>query len=498
MKKKVWEYVEKFHMIEPGDDVLVACSGGADSLALLLFLWEQSRCLDFRIKAVHVEHGIRGGESLSDAEFVRHFCEKRQIPCAVISVDAVSYARDKHLGLEEAARILRYSVLEEEALRLRGDGIQPKYSSDTEVKPTVKIALAHHQEDNAETILFQLVRGSGLLGMCGIAPVRQEGNLCYIRPFLCCSRGEIEQYLSDAGESFCVDSTNGDQGYSRNRIRSQIIPQLQEINHRAVEHMNRTASQLTEVWDYLNCETRRVLEEQVTRTQKGAFISASYLQSIHPCLQHAVVMELLAEVAGRRKDLTATHVQSALDLMSGQSGRRVFLPYQVTVTLEYDRLIFSRGEREENGICMEIPGKFLGSLRENGDNREVLLGTKGERLILQVLPYSGMREEIEKKTYTKTFDYDMIKFGFCVRNRREGDYLVLDCHGHRKKLSNYFIDEKIPASQRDSCVLLTRGSEIFWHVGGRIGENYKVTDDTRWILKITYCGGEKNGLFEET
>lgn len=482
-------------MIEPGDEVLVACSGGADSLALLLFLWEQSRCFDFHVRAVHVEHGIRGEESLADAEFVRRFCEKRQIPCAVIPVDAVSYGRDRHLGLEEAARILRYRALEEEAIRLRTDDGRATLS-DSGALPAAKIALAHHQEDNAETILFQLVRGSGLLGMCGIPPVRQEGRICYIRPFLCCSRGEIEQYLSDAGESFCVDSTNGDESYSRNRIRSQVLPQLLEVNSRAVEHMNRTAEQLSEVWDYLSGETGRILEQQVTRTGEGAAVSASFLGSIHPCLQHAVVLELIAETGGTRRDLTAAHVESALDLIQGQSGRRILLPGGVTVTLEYDRLLFARGEKKEREICLEIPGDLLEALRADGGSREIMLGTQ-ERLMLQVLPYHGTEEEIEKKTYTKTFDYDMIKFGFCVRNRREGDYLILDCRGHRKKLSNYFIDDKVPASRRDSCVLLAQGSRIIWHVGGRIGANYKVTEDTRWILRITYCGGETNGLFDE-
>ena len=182
---QVEKFMRKWNMVPEGGRVLVGVSGGADSVCLCLILYELSTKMNFSLEVIHVEHGIRGEESKNDAVFVEQFCKQKGIVCHIRNVDVPRYAKIHHLGEEEAARILRYQVFADAAGQDRN----------------VRIALAHHMEDNAETMLFQLIRGSGLDGLCGMRPQRTGTNgEIYIRPFLQCSREQIEQFLEERGQ----------------------------------------------------------------------------------------------------------------------------------------------------------------------------------------------------------------------------------------------------------------------------------------------------------
>ncbi len=521
MIQKISEFCRENQIIRQGESVIAGVSGGADSVCLLLVLLELQKEFDFDIRVIHVEHGIRGEESRRDAEFVRELCARLGLSCQMVSVDVPAYAKAHGVGEEEGARILRYEAFERAARECNGS-----------------VALAHHMEDNAETIIFQMLRGSGLKGMCGMQPIRlQEDGVRYIRPLLTVGRGEIEEYLRSVSQPFCTDGTNADTSYSRNKLRQIVFPLLEEVNQQAVQHINNTASQLSMVWDYLDGQAEAAFVNicKLDAKEDRAEADIRKLKELHTAIRNQVLYRMLAAVAGRRKDISGVHVEQILKLIDGQSGRGINLPYGVSALREYDRLILKKsvgetisdkatgfGCRQENykpeticgtksgtmdkktqiggdknkaqGICDSEPkvieiSDVIRDCAATGDAQQLALGDDNEAMQISVHKFDGNMNEIPKKTYTKWFDYDKIKDGLVVRNRRAGDYLVTDSKGHTKKLKEYFINEKVPLSRRDSIWLLAIDQEIVWVVGGRISEKYKVLEDSKTIIEISYNGG---------
>ncbi len=477
MQKELQKKMQEFHMVSPGDKVLVGVSGGADSVCLLLALSELRKEMEFSLEVVHVEHGIRGEESLQDAQFVEDLCKRLQVPYQVHSVDVPAYAAEEGLGLEEAARKLRYQVFESLA------------------KETgAKVALAHHKEDNAETILFQMVRGSSLAGLCGMQPVREdEKGICYIRPLLFFHREEIESFLKSRDLQWRIDSTNAELEYSRNFLRAQVIPELAQVNAQAVEHMNQTAAHLSEMKEYLDLETEKLWAKMATVEDKIT-LNIEMLNQLHAVMQRQIAYKAVVEAAGRKKDITSTHVDDLLELAKGQSGKRISLPYGLVAWKEFELLqIASDDYFEEVYTCTyEVSAEKLEELLTCENCMEISVGNEVETLCCRVFKKEEESLEIPRKTYTKWFDYDKMKRGFCIRTRRSGDYFISDAQGHRKKLKQYFIDEKIPATTRDQMWLLAKEDQVLWLVGGRISENVKVLQETKYILEITYDGGKKD------
>ena len=249
MKKeleKIFQTIEHHRMILPGMRILAGVSGGADSVCLLYALKEYRRRVPFSLKAVHVEHGIRGEESLEDARWVEALCREWEIPCRVVRRSVEQLAKEEKLSLEEAGRKARYDAFEEERLAWQAD----------------RTAVAHNRNDQAETVLFRLARGSGLTGLCGIRPV--QGKI--IRPLLFLSREEIEGILTERKIGWRTDRTNQETAYTRNRIRLEILPALEEqVNERACEHIASAASRFQEVWEYLQVQTDLAEEKCIVR-----------------------------------------------------------------------------------------------------------------------------------------------------------------------------------------------------------------------------------------
>ena len=492
MLTKVQKNLEQLNIFpkEENAKVLIAAvSGGADSVCLLLVLSELKKRMGFQLEVIHVEHGIRGEESRKDAVFVEKLCEDLSLPCHVVHVDVPGFCREQGIGEEEAARILRYRAFSEYALLRSG-----------------KVVLAHHMEDNAETVIFQLLRGSSLTGLCGISPSRvDENGVTYLRPLLNIRRGEIEAYLEEAGQSYCTDSTNLETEYHRNYIRKEILPKMIEVNSGAVSHINRTVDHLREVRDFLREETTEAMKQLVrkdvnlrasdstTGKEESYIIRLDIMgfRNLHIALQKEVVYELISEIAGSKKDITSAHVQEVLSLLSSQSGKQVMLPYEVVVSRSFDTLIFEQKIQDalDKRQRLLISEEIMEQWKEEGRSVFFPLSEKGEGLQIKIFPYSGNEEEIPKKPYTKWFDYDKIKKGFCIRNREIGDFLINDREGHHKKLKSYFIDEKIPLERRDTMWLLARDSLVLWLVGGRISEHVKVSKDTKTVIEIHYIGG---------
>lgn len=474
MLEEVLRFIRREKMITEGDTVLVGISGGADSVCLLCVLDRLKEQIDFTLGAVHVEHGIRGEESRLDAAFVEQLCAIREIPCQVYRVNVPEYAKMQGLGLEEAARILRYECYEKAA---------EKYSG------TVKIALAHHAEDNAETVLFQLIRGSGLDGLCGMQPERGlTEHSRIIRPLLKQSREAIEAYLKEIGQEFRTDGTNLDTDYSRNCIRHRVLPELMKINRQAVSHINRSAEILTGLKEDLDSRVAEIYKKACENNNGRVTIEKTALETVPEVIRLEVIHKAICEAAGSSKDITSAHVESVAALFDYQCGKRISLPYGLIAERVYKGIWLEKAAEKEGGqeFFVTLGKEELETLL---NQKPYIVDVPGGTIRLQLLDFRGKKQEISKKRYTKWLNYDKIKNGLQIRNRQSGDYLTLDQEGHKKRLKEYFINEKIPSREREHVLLLAQGSHIIWVIGGRISAGFKIDGSTERILEVQIDGG---------
>ncbi len=460
---KIGAFVREKQLIRPKDRVLAGVSGGPDSVCLLLVLLELKAELDFEVTAVHVNHGIRGEEALRDQRFVEKFCGERGVPLECVSRKVQDRALKEKLTLEEAGRICRYEVFREEANRTGCS----------------RIAVGHHGDDQAETMLFHLFRGTGIRGLAGMEPERNG----IIRPLLCVERQEILEWLRERRIPWCTDSTNLEEAYTRNRIRHTILPCAREqINEGAVRHMLRTAEELSEIERYLEEETGKAYAMAVCREEEKRLILEKPFGELSPLLADRVIRRCLGELEGGLKDVERNHIDLVKSLFDKQTGSSLSLPGGRRALREYEGVGLGREEpkREtdmETEFCPQIPG----------------VCTVKEKKWLFFLEKAQKIQIIPEKTYTKWFDYDKIENYPVIRRRRPGDYLEINRNHGRKKLKDYLIDQKVPVRERDELFLLADGSHVIWIPGMRISEGFKVTEDTRQILKVQIGGGEENG-----
>lgn len=461
MEKKVWDYIQKHQMIQPGDRIVLGFSGGPDSVVLLHLLLKYQKEIDFQLCALHVNHNLRGEEALRDAAFTKEFCEKRQVEYICVSRDVASLARTEKMSGEEAGRVARYEAFEEQKKVWNGN----------------KIALAHHKNDEAETMIHHLCRGSGLTGMCGIYPVQHEK----IRPLLCLERREIEQYLEEQQIPFVTDSTNNENEYTRNRIRHQVMEALEQgVNAKTVEHMASTAADFRKIEDYLGRTSSKLLNTYGYFQRDASHIQEDFYME-EPVLVEYGLREAFRRAAGSGRDLSRIQVEELTALGHKQVGKRVLLPGGFQALRTYEGVSIVKGHKNgkhthEKEVLLPIPG-------------EVFWGSS--KITTRILENLG--QEIPQKSYTKWLNYDRIKGLLQLRNRKAGDYLVINRDGGCKKLKDYFIDSKIPREVRDDVPLITIGSQVLWAVGLRLSEAYKIDDYTKEILEITYEGVERHG-----
>ncbi|NLL76826.1 MAG: tRNA lysidine(34) synthetase TilS [Clostridiales bacterium] len=477
---KVKGYIEKYQMLVPGDTVVVGVSGGADSVCLLLMLYELANEIPLKLLVVHINHGIRE-EAKKDAAYVEKLCKERNLPFYLIEENVKEYAKREKLSEEEAGRKVRYQAFARVLEKQSGNKTADSKIADS------KIAIAHNASDRVETMLFHLFRGTGLSGVSGIKPVRDN----IIRPLLCLKREEIEEYLSDKQVSFCIDHTNLEDTYTRNRIRNHILPFAErEICYGAVSHMWEAADMLLDTEEYISKQARRIYEEcrlQEEETYKRyslrIVLRTDELLAQEPFMQKQVLLKCLEEITEGRKDITSVHIEEIRKLLDRQGSKQVSLPYGLTAVKEYDRLILydansgkngSQAEKKAEPILISIPGT-------------VNVPGLGE-LEFSVFSYEKT-QIIPEKSYTKWFDYDRITKSLLFRTRETGDYLTINKDLSKKTLKNYMIEEKIPKSKRGELYVLADGSHILWVPGYRISQYYKVTEYTKSILQVQLRGG---------
>ncbi len=479
----IFDTIEKYHMIEEGMHIIAGVSGGADSVCLLLVLCEYRRRVAFTLGAVHVEHGIRGGESLGDAAFVEELCRSLSVPLSVRHIDVPQLARKRGTSLEETAREERYRIFaeqaQEEAYRnLVGQEHTEPYRSFAErgqQTQSVRIAVAHNRGDQAETVLWNLVRGSGLDGLCGMHPVR--GNI--IRPLLFTDREEIEKILRDAGLSWRTDATNLETEYTRNKIRLSVVPLLEkELNPQAAAHIAGVSGQLRQVQEYVKGQVHKASERCLAGNGCEVQLLLAPFFEEEELIRAELIKAALERCCGSRRDIGSIHIEAVRALCEKDCGRGLDLPYGVKAVRQDGIVKFSRTSQKKKGVLRQAEPITLPVCGR--------ITAAGFRIRTEVLENCEeiMAQAVQEKKYTKWFSYDIIKSNVVLRTRQTGDYLTVGAECGRKKLKDYFIDCKIPREDRDAQLLLADGPHILWVVGARISEAAKVRPETEKVLKI--------------
>ena len=483
-EQKIRNMMKRCRMVSPGQRILAAVSGGADSVCLLAVLHALAPELSFSLEAVHVEHGIRGEESLQDCAYVERLCGKLGVRLTVRHIHVPELARQSGRTEEEEARIQRYRIFEETAEQC---GAQ-------------RVAVAHHLGDQAETVLWNLIRGSGLRGLRGILPVRplrdgQAASPLVVRPLLETSREEIEQYLEACGLSYRTDRTNLDKTVTRNKIRHDILPDLIKLNAQAPRHIAQAAEEAAEAEAYLERVTARAAEGCIHCQADGQpVLLLARWQKEEPFIRRRLLRECIRRASGNGslKDIGAVHVEALMGLACGGGAKSVRLPGELTAVRSYGQIRFLSGAEALSGAVLPAAGALYAQDARPGE-RWVEVPFPGR----QMVHYGGYCFSLEcgcagesgicipKKRFTKWIAYATIaqkeSQKLCFRTRRPGDVLVVRQDGSRKKLSDYLIDEKIPLSLRDRVVLLAIGSEVLWVAGMRISEKARVTPGSAYV-----------------
>ncbi len=414
--------IQQYQMLRQGQCVLCALSGGADSIALLRALLAVAQQMQWRIQACHINHMLRGEEAMRDEMFVRTQCDELGVPLTVKKQDVKAYALEHKMGTEEAARQVRYALLQECAADIAAD----------------KIALAHTLDDNLETMLFHLVRGAGAQGLSGIPPVRD--NL--VRPLIGVTRVQVEAFLAVLAQPYVNDSTNVSTQYTRNQIRHEIIPILQKINPRCAQAAGRTAQLLRQDNAYLAMQTEMFWQQHHTIDAQGVHLSCKAIQTAPEALRGRLLRQALQ--ASNIPMAQCTHLcvaqLTALSCSEKPSGV-LQLPNEMLAMRQYDDLWIGKAYPQK--IQQEIPLKV------------------GERVPLwQSDAFLSVREVKNGQDFYKkfnTFSVDCGKINFdtlCVRTRRTGDKIQLTQTGGHRSLKRLMIDKRVPRLSRDLLAVI--------------------------------------------
>ncbi len=459
LEEQVALYMQRHHMTEPGCRVLVGVSGGADSVCLLVVLALLRESFGIDLLAVHVHHGIRGDEADQDAAYAERLCTELDVPCRIFHADVPGLAMEWHMSLEEAARKVRY-----EAFR--------KIAEET---GACSIAVAHHREDQEETILMHLFRGSGLRGVAGMEPV--AGDI--IRPLLECSREDIEAFLKGRNIAWQTDSTNLSQDYTRNYVRQSLLPDISARFPQAGKHLRSFGNIARETEGYLMRQGAALFGQYGELAEGGCRIASVGFWEADPVVRPYLLKYAMEQAGMPLKDVTAHHLVLLQDLFEKEVGKRIHLPSGYEAVKEYEGVFL--GAR---AAYSDSSGESV-LVKEGTDDPNHMLSTQGifPRMEQEVFFYHK-NMKISEKPYAKWFDYDKITEAVMLRTRRTGDRFSPLPEGS-KKLKDYMIDTKIPRELRERIPLVAMGSTILWVVGYRMSEAYKVTAETKRVLQIT-------------
>lgn len=463
MWDNILKYVRQNKILKEKDRIMIGLSGGADSVCLLRFLMEASREYSLSLFAVHVNHMLRQEGAERDENFVKELCGYYGIDLLNYRVDVRQYALKEKCSFEEAGRKVRYEYFEKAAKE----------------KECNKIALAHHENDLAETVIFRMIRGTGIFGLSAMAPV----NGRFIRPLLGTTREEIVTILGKLGQDYMEDETNQENVYSRNYIRNIIMPEFTGVNAKAASHIARLAGEVRELEEYVKPAREEAFDACIKKDKDQVILDLSAYKKYPLYLQKNILRESIFEASNHKKDIGAIHIELMEELIRAQTGKQISLPYEIIARKEEGRIrlgkvtknLRTKDFREEEEEKLFVSREML----KRGD---VVLNCDQSRITFSFVPAETV--DYQNNDCVKYFDYDKIKDSMCIRHKKDGDYFIMDKMNHKKALRRYFIDEKIPSDQRQKRWLLADGAHIMWVIGGRMSEAYKVTKNTKCVLKV--------------
>jgi len=457
LENKVKKYIKENGLIREGDKVLVALSGGPDSVCLLNILYNLKDDLKISLGVAHINHMLRGEDADKDEKYVKRVCEKIGIPCYIKRVDVNAYSSENKMSSEMAGRKVRYDFFEE---------ILKKYKYN-------KIATAHNANDQAETIIFRLIRGSGLEGLGGIKNFRDEK---IIRPILCLSRFEVEQYINEKKIEPRIDKSNFEKTYNRNKIRLDILPYIKEnFNKDIIQTLNRTAVLLQKDNEFLEKESLKLYKKSCIEEDEYFIIKKDTFTNDDVVVSR-VLRNALIRYSKQSYDFEMKHIYDIIELARKGTGRELDLPKNIFVENIYGDIYIK--SRLQKHILYNDKIK----LNKFSINNKKILFHDFEIKFSIINNYENSK--LKENKFIKYFEFDKIESEIILRAREKGDKIIplgmIGC----KKVKDIFIDMKIPKDLRDSIPILCFDDKIAWIIGIRTSEEYKLSSNSKNILKV--------------
>lgn len=477
--ERVADTIDRRSLFGKNDKILAAVSGGADSVCMLHILCRLRGRYGIEVYAAHLNHGIRGEEAERDQRYVERLCEELGVECFVKCVDVPRIAKEKKISCEEAGRRARYSFFHE---LMREHGID-------------RIATAHNMNDQAETELMRIMRGSGLNGLRGIKYKREDG---VVRPILDLKRSEIEEYCRINGLDYKTDSTNLENDYTRNKIRNELIPYIQrEFNPNIIETLSNMADTIAEDAEFIDGYAER-LNKRLNSPLPGKRVEALHINSLKMtdrAIRSRLILISARNVMGKGYKLEKKHIEQIHELYEKDTPARLNMPGGLVVFNRYGWLEFVKDtditNNLKNDFCIEV------ELNKSYNNESAAVSIKNRSYDIEEIGARVSLEVVHKDSLSlgggeQTLDYDklvsdgVLDRGLIIRNRRDGDRFIVYKNGKAKKLKSFFIDLKINRDERGRIPLLCCEGEILAVIGVRASEKYKKTRSTENVLVITY------------
>lgn len=464
-QQKVLDTIRTGHLIEQGEGIVVGLSGGPDSVCLIHVLHSLSEALRIKLYAVHINHMLRDGEAKADEQYASELCRELGIWFSAVRVDVGAMAQAQGLSLEEAGREARYG----------------EFSRAVQSVGAAKIAVAHNRNDQAETVMMNIIRGSGMAGLVGMEYKR--GNI--IRPLLNITRDEIEQYCTEAGLSPRTDSSNLTQEFTRNRVRLGLFPYIREnFGADMVDSLCRLSAHAAQDNSFLDACAQNAYEDMICMKGTGMIeLRADKLLLLDPSIRSRVFKLALIHTAGSSAGFGSIHYRSLSELViKGRTGGQAELPGGIRAIYSYGILKIT-----DSGVVPVnfAPVRFCRTLDIPGTVFIAELDAEVTTTVLSDFNIDNYRS-LGYNPFMQFFDYVKLNKGMNIRNRQEGDVFKPFLSNGTKKLKEYFIDSKIPREQRGRIPLLCTGHEVVWVIGDKISDKFKVTENTKSVIKIVY------------
>jgi tRNA(Ile)-lysidine synthase len=483
LESKVQDFIHHHQLLLPHETIIVAVSGGADSVCMLHLLTRLQEHFNLHLHIAHFNHQLRAAESEADSQYVKELAEQFNIPVTLGSGDVLAHQVSRNCTLEEAARELRYMFFYEVAKKVGAK----------------KIAIGHTLDDNVETIIMHILRGTGLSGLKGMSPCsplpyikdtpplfnnsvgQRQHDLSIVRPLLDVTRDETMYYCQKYQFAPRIDSSNLSLSFYRNRIRLELIPLLKQYNPGLELSLLRLADMAQADINFIEIQSIQALMNVSQLKDGKILLNRAKTKDLPVAIQRQVIRLAIAGIRGNLKDISLDHIESIRGLLSKPVGKEFSLPYSLTCYGEYDYIVITNAEK-----CKSSQGLSSQQLI-NIPGETIFPGWIIEATISNKLVNSEQIQQIKLQgAFVADFDLRITGTKLYIRHRQPGDKFQPLGMKSWKSLQNFMVDLKIPVAQRSLVPLVCSSKQIYWVVGFRIDEKAKVTTDTRNMLHLTF------------